>query len=147
MTFDPLPPDDRGFLSATRLMLLLSDEPIFPSVLVGVLPLLLSDARSSSECWEIPSTVSDILYRSATERWYPKRNKKKTTQHNPLRRGETEQMSLPSSAEECACESGERCVLGGCARAKKSRGSAFCLQITSNTAMPPRSTQHGSKIW
>lgn len=67
VTFDPLLPGDRGLRSATLLMLLLSVEPSFPSVLVEVLPLLPSDTRSSSECWATRSDISDILFRSAAE--------------------------------------------------------------------------------
>lgn len=68
VTFEPLAPGDRGLSSATFLKLLLNVEPIFPSVLAGLLPLLPSDARSSSECWETWSVVSVILFRSGTER-------------------------------------------------------------------------------
>lgn len=124
-------------------MLLLKDEPIFSSVLVGVLPLLLSDTRSSSECWEILSVVSDISFRSATERRPPNKTKEKTTAlYGGPRRRRGRCRARQRNARAGAAEVCFRRLLWA---KKKPRGSTFCLQITSNTAMTPGSTQPGSK--
>lgn len=83
VAFDPLPVGDRGLRSATRLMLLLNDERILPSVSFLVLLLLPSDARSSSEGSDTLSIVSDISFWSTTERCPQTENEKTMmTTHN-----------------------------------------------------------------